>query len=79
MPLAEIGTRIRTARKNAGLDVKELARHLEREPQTIYRWEWGKSEPTLRELEMIAAKCGVSLGWLVAGDHDGGSLAGGAR
>jgi transcriptional regulator with XRE-family HTH domain len=79
MSIAEIGKRIRAARRGANLKVKELAEHVTREPQTVYRWEWGQSEPTLRELEQIAEKCGVSLAWLVAGTHDEPSFAGGAR
>lgn len=67
MSIAEIGTRIRSARRGAGLKVKDLAEHVGREPQTIYRWEWGQSEPTLREIEAIAQKCSVSVAWLVAG------------
>lgn len=67
MSIAEIGRRIRAARQGAGLKVKDLAEHVAREPQTIYRWEWGQSEPTLREIEAIAQKCCVSVAWLVAG------------
>jgi transcriptional regulator with XRE-family HTH domain len=74
MPIDGLGKRIRTVRQNAGLTVKQLASHLEREPQTIYRWEWEKSEPTLSELESIAQKCGVSLGWLVSGENKEASL-----
>ena len=63
----ELGSRLRRARTNAGLKVRDVADHVQRAPQTIYRWEWGATEPSLQELRALADLYGVSHAWLTTG------------
>ena len=54
----EIGRRIRLARENVGLSVRELAGRLRVNISTVYRFEDGDTEHTIPQLERIARAIG---------------------
>jgi transcriptional regulator with XRE-family HTH domain len=64
---SQLGSRLRRARTEAGLKVRDVADHVQRAPQTVYRWEWGATEPSLRELRALSELYGVSFAWLATG------------
>lgn len=61
----EIGVRIRTGRRTAGLTQEELAEHVGRDRKTIVRWENAYSVPDLVDLLLIADALRVPLADLV--------------
>lgn len=63
----DIGRRVRVARKLAGLRVVELAHELGLVPATIYRWEWGRNDPSEEDCRVIATLCRVKYPWLMTG------------
>lgn len=62
-----MGKRMRAARERAGLSVKEFGRLVGREPQTVFRWEWGTTHPKIADLDEIAKVLRISVGELVDG------------
>lgn len=71
---SELGQRLRRARTVAGLRARDAAALVGRTPQTIYRWEWGATSPSLRELRRLASAYGVSLAELVSDERATSSL-----
>lgn len=61
----EIGDRIRTARRNAGLTQEQLGEAIGRDHRTIHRWEYAKREPTLTDLLLLADALHVRPGDLL--------------
>lgn len=61
----EIGGRIRSARRNAGLIQESLAERVGRDRKTIVRWENAYSVPDLVDLLLIADALDVPLADLV--------------
>ncbi|MDX3512588.1 helix-turn-helix transcriptional regulator [Streptomyces caniscabiei] len=61
----QIGERIRTARRAAGLSQIQLGERVGRDHKTIHRYEVASSIPTLVDLLLIADALGVSLSDLV--------------
>jgi transcriptional regulator with XRE-family HTH domain len=59
------GSRLRTARLAVKLTARELGEVIGRSERTVFRYEWGKSEPSLVEMRALAARCRVSVGWLL--------------
>jgi transcriptional regulator with XRE-family HTH domain len=51
---SDVGARLRTARRAAGLTQKQLAQELGVEPITVSRWERGVTSPSLARLRRIA-------------------------
>jgi transcriptional regulator with XRE-family HTH domain len=64
-----MGSRIRSARERQAIRQADLARLLKVTPTTVWRWESGKHNPTLIDLERIAKAIHVSVGWLVSGER----------
>jgi transcriptional regulator with XRE-family HTH domain len=60
-----LGTRLRTARRSAGLTQKQLAEALGVESITVSRWERGVTSPTLPRLRRIAELTETSVSDLV--------------
>lgn len=61
---------MRSARRGAGLSVAALAVALERNPDTIYRWEQGRSSPTLDDIQAIAKLTGRAPSYFVDVDEE---------
>lgn len=62
----ERGRRIRSARRDAGLTVEALSVALGRNRDTVYRWEQGRSSPTVDELLRIAQLTGRPSGYFLS-------------
>lgn len=61
-----IGSRIRSARENAGLTMEELGKKCGTTKQTIYKYETGKvTNIPLDRLQLIASVVGVSAAYLL--------------
>ena len=61
----EIGERIRTARRHAGLSQVELGERIGRDHKTVHRYETAISAPSLIDLLLIAHALDVPLAELV--------------
>ncbi|MFG2269156.1 helix-turn-helix transcriptional regulator [Streptomyces chartreusis] len=61
----EIGERIRTHRRAAGLSQLQLGEHVGRDHKTIHRWETAQRAPSLTDLLLVADALGVPLADLV--------------
>lgn len=61
----QIGDRIRTARRHAGLSQLQLGERVGRDHKTISRWENAHRVPSLTDLLLIADALGVELDELV--------------
>ena len=57
---AEIGKRLKTARKAAGLSQTELATRLDKTLRTIQKYESGEIEPSIAMINAIAKELNVS-------------------
>lgn len=62
-----IGSRLKEARKTAGLTQEELADQVFLSTVYLSRIENGKVFPTLETLSNLCGALGVSLGWLFSG------------
>lgn len=60
---------MRSARKSAGLAIKELAARLGVRPGRLVAWESGQRQPPLKYLLEVASVCGVDLGWILTGER----------
>ncbi|MEH0574277.1 helix-turn-helix transcriptional regulator [Streptomyces sp. B21-108] len=58
----QIGDRIRTVRRTAGLSQVQLGERIGRDHKTIHRYETAQSVPTLIDLLLLADVLGLSLG-----------------
>jgi transcriptional regulator with XRE-family HTH domain len=65
----DLGSRIRAARKAAGLAVKELAARLGVRPGRLVAWESGQRQPPLKYMRQIASACGADLDWMLTGER----------
>jgi transcriptional regulator with XRE-family HTH domain len=61
----EIGERIRTNRRHAGLSQLQLGERVGRDHKTIHRYETAQRAPSLTDLLLIADVLGVPLADLV--------------
>ncbi len=68
---ATFGDRLAGAREAAGLERKELARHLGIKLKTLASWEDDLSDPRANKLQMLAGVLNVSLAWLLTGKGEG--------
>jgi transcriptional regulator with XRE-family HTH domain len=62
-----LGGRIASARAAAGLDVRQLARHMAVKQSTIDNWESDRSAPRANKLLMLSGVLGVAPTWLLNG------------
>jgi transcriptional regulator with XRE-family HTH domain len=67
MPGGELGPRLREARLLAGLRVAQVAEALGCLPITVYRWEVGRTKPSIELCIAIADLTKVDIRWLVSG------------
>lgn len=61
----QIGERIRTARRTAGLSQLELATRIGRDHRTVHRWEHATADPSLSDLLLLSDELSVPLPELV--------------
>ena len=61
----QIGERIRTGRRTAGLSQLQLGERIGRDHKTIHRYETAQSIPSLVDLLLIADALGIDLADLV--------------
>ena len=60
--LKETGNRIHTLRVNSGYTVEDIAGYMGFSgPQAVYKWEWGKSLPTVDNLYALSKLFGVAI------------------
>ena len=52
---------VREARRRAGLTQQQLADRLDTSQSVIARWESGKAQPSLENLERVVGACGFEL------------------
>jgi transcriptional regulator with XRE-family HTH domain len=74
----EVPRRLREAREQAGLSLRQLARRLEISPSALSQIETGKSRPSVRTLYALVSGLNLSLDELFdnpAGDREGGRRA----
>lgn len=71
----QIGERIQTARKNAGMKQSELAEKLDVAVITIGQYERGKRRPRYEQLQRIAVALGVNWTELVPQEAEGAVIA----
>lgn len=62
------GERVREARERRGWGAPILAHHMGVTPQTVYRWEWGETQPSARKAQELALVLGVTLASLASND-----------
>jgi len=65
--LRELGDRLRTARRNAGLTQEQLAEHLGISPQLISHRELARAEPGSYDILLFARITGADPAWLLTG------------
>ncbi|MBE5940120.1 MAG: helix-turn-helix transcriptional regulator [Lachnospiraceae bacterium] len=69
--LKETGNRIHTLRVNSGYTVEEIACYMGfTGPQAVYKWEWGKSLPTVDNLYALSKLFGVSIEKILVGNDE---------
>ncbi len=66
----QIGLRLKTVRKEAGLTQQQLAKRLGIPYQSIGQWERGIRNPKIETLQAIADAIGVSLDYLLGNVND---------
>lgn len=65
--LKETGNRIKALRVNSGYSVEEIAEYMGfSSPQAVYKWEWGKSLPTVDNLFALSKLFGVAIERILA-------------
>lgn len=62
----DVGLRLREAREDAGLSLRELARRLDLSASALSQIETGKSRPSVKTLYAIVSELGISLDELFA-------------
>lgn len=60
-----LGSRIRQARRHAGLSQSELAAKIGAHPTSVSDWERGVNEPSVRHMTSIARETDKPLDWFV--------------
>lgn len=68
MTVVDRGRRVRKARELAGLRQCDIARAIGCARNTVYRWESGRSLPSVEDCTVVAVYTGVSLAWLIVGE-----------
>ena len=61
----KVGERIKESRDMMSLNAKEFAKKLDTSYQQVYRWENGKTVPSLYTIIQIAELANVSADWLL--------------
>ena len=73
--LKETGNRIHTLRVNCGYTVEEIAGYMGfTGPQAVYKWEWGKSLPTVDNLYALSKLFGVTIEKILVGNDESFSI-----
>lgn len=66
--------RLRELRKSSGLKRAQIAAHVDRDPQTLWRWERREMQIPDEAKEKLADLFGVSIAWLMGWEPDPSSL-----
>jgi transcriptional regulator with XRE-family HTH domain len=61
MPDVICGDRLRAARERRKWTAPELASRMCVSAQTVYRWEWGKTQPSRQKGQALALELGVAF------------------
>ncbi len=69
LTLNEVGKNIKEMRETKGLSVYDLEKELDISHQNQYKWEKGKSEPSIMHCIKLADFYGISLDELVGRDN----------
>ena len=69
--VSQLGSKLRLARRESGLSLRELARQLSVSPSFLSQMENGKSQPSVATLYSIAQVLGVSIDELFHADQPG--------
>lgn len=67
IPQMTVGTRMRIARMNVGMDVSEVAKVMGVSHATVSAWELGKNQPPLDKIERYADVTSTYPAWLAFG------------
>lgn len=71
----ETGTRIKSLRVSNGYSVEEVAGYMGfTGPQAVYKWEWGRSLPTVDNLFALSRLYGVAIEEILVGNDEFFSL-----
>lgn len=71
LDLEEIGTRIKSLRLSSGYTAHEIATYMGfTGPQAIYKWEWGKTLPTVDNLYALSRLFGVTIEQILVGNGE---------
>lgn len=65
-----IGRRVRLARQAAGIRAFDLAVAIGRLVHTVYRWEGGHVDPSIRDCKVIVRVTGCRYAWLLTGEGE---------
>ena len=69
--LSETGNRIKALRVHSGYSVEEVACYMGfTGPQAVYKWEWGKSLPTVDNLYALSRLFGVAMEKILVGNDE---------
>ena len=69
--LKETGNRIHALRVNCGYSVEDVAGFMGFSgPQAVYKWEWGKSLPTVDNLYALSKLFGVTIEKILVGNDE---------
>lgn len=66
-----VGERIQKAREAAGMKIERLAVELDISADTARRYETGRTEPSYRQVVVIARLFGLPIEWFVGADCRG--------
>ena len=67
----ETGTRIKSLRVSNGYSVEEVAGYMGfTGPQAVYKWEWGRSLPTVDNLFALSRLYGVAIEEILVGNDE---------
>ena len=71
LDLEAIGTRIKSLRLSSGYTAHEIATYMGfTGPQAIYKWEWGKTLPTVDNLYALSRLFGVTIEQILVGNGE---------
>ena len=69
--LKETGNRIKALRVRGGYSVEDVACYMGfTGPQAVYKWEWGKSLPTVDNLYALSKLFGVTIENILVGNDE---------
>ena len=67
MAASSFGTRLKALRESHDMSQHALANEIGCNPTTVFCWEKGRQEPSVRMLDRLARLFGVNFEWLAVG------------